>query len=70
MIDLQRNTLGHNLYYGKISNLLDLKNMILMHAKCFFENNRPNLSDFFNFFPLGNSQFFTRCSGEKPKLIN
>jgi hypothetical protein len=46
VIDLQRNALGHNLFYGKFSHLLDLKNMILTHATWFFEINCPNLSDF------------------------
>lgn len=56
-IDLQRNTLRHNLFYGKFSHLLDLKNMILRHAKCFFENNCPNLSDFLFFFLWGIANF-------------
>jgi hypothetical protein len=57
VIDLQRNTLGHNLFYGKFSHLLDLKNMILTHAKCFFKNNCPNLSDFLIVFLWGIANF-------------
>jgi hypothetical protein len=34
-----------------------VKNMILMHAKCFFENNCLNLSDFWIFFLWGIANF-------------